>query len=78
MPEPSTPRWLNKEQTCAYLGGFSMKQLERLMQKSTLRASYTLGPKSPRFDVRELDRWMSEGQQQETPAEKPGMRLAAG
>jgi hypothetical protein len=54
-PPLPTRRWLTPDEAAAYLGK-SRRQFDR----AKFTASYRLGPGSPMYDVRELDRAMME------------------
>lgn len=67
------PRWLNAEQTAAYIN-VRVDQLRRLEKAGKLpEASYHLGPRRPRYDRLKLDAMFDGG----TASTNPQIALGA-
>jgi hypothetical protein len=73
---PESPRWKTPREAADYLT-CSVRQLQILEAEGKLIPSRVLGPRSPRYDVHQLDAFMAGEKPQETPAENSGVRLAA-
>jgi predicted DNA-binding transcriptional regulator AlpA len=68
-------RWMTQAQLSEYLGGFSIRAIQKLQREGKIPVSYALGERSPRYDKVQIDAWM---QQQNTASRDHQPRLAAG
>ena len=51
-------RWLSQQETADYLG-CSVRQVQLITRTGRLPVSYSLGPRSPRYDRDAVDQFMS-------------------